>query len=298
MPSFPGPLKGLSIITEDNIEHPLMGTSIHPVFLDGTGIIPVRRLLEKAPFQQGMSDRGFRQGVRRMTLQLMLEGSNEVHADSLRDQVAALFVPTNSPIKLRAIRDDLTVRQIDCYVDGEIDFPQSTRQGAGQLVTVPLVAPNPAWYFATQQVTTSLLTEGTDIDLDISVAGLTADDWPVINITGPAAIGLTIRHYPGYAAGYTNHDFTLITAIAALETIAFDLRPGYKSARNQNFSNRMSYINPLFLGSFSEMRLMSEHTTRATDAAWTTTNRFRFNATGVDGNTRATIAYYKRYASL
>lgn len=292
------PFSDLSVITEDGLEHQLMRTAIHPIFLDGAGIIPVRRILEKATFQQGMSDRGFRQEPRRMTLQLMLEGKSPADADKLRDQVAQWFVPTNSPLKLKVTRDDTQVRQIDCYVDGFIDFPRSNQVGAGQLVTVPLVAPNPTWYFPTQQIATAALLEATDVDLDINVTGTTADDWPVISITGPVSAGLTIKHYPGYSASYFWHTLEFATGIAALETISIDLRPGYKTVRNQNFTNRMNYLNQFYLPSFAEMRIMSEHTTRATDPAWSITNRFRFHATGVTGASRATIAYYRRYASL
>lgn len=292
------PFSDLSVITEDGLEYQLMRSAIHPVFLDGAGIIPVRRILDKAPLQQGMTDRGFRQDARRMTLQLMLEGKSPADADKLRDQVAQWFVPTNTPLRLKVTRDDMQVRQIDCYVDGTIDFPRSNQIGSGQLVTVPLVAPNPSWYLPTQQVVESALLEATDVDIDINVAGTTADDWPIISITGPVDVGLTIKHYPGYAASYPPHAMAFTSAIAALQTINIDLRPGYKTIRNQLFANRMNYLDQYYLGAFSEMRIMSEHTTRATDPAWSTSNRFRFHATGVSGASKATISYYRRYASL
>ena len=49
------------------------GQTISMLYLDGTGVSPVRRILEKAPFQHGMSDRGYRNEPRRMTLALEME---------------------------------------------------------------------------------------------------------------------------------------------------------------------------------------------------------------------------------
>lgn len=293
---YPGPLQGLSIITEDAVEHPLMGKPISLMYLDGTGVSPVRRILEKAPFQHGMSDRGYRNEPRRMTLALMLNGTNEAATDALRDQIATWFGPSNSPLKLKATRDDLTVRQIDCYLDGFIDFPQNIgeRMGTGQKIVIPLVAPDPSWYYPTQQTGTVAITNGSGNNITLTITGLTADDWPVIDVTGPVDAGLIIEHVPGA------QQIILSSAIPALSTFRFDLRPGYKTVRRtSDNANRMSYIDTTTLGAFSEMRVMGEKTTRATDAAYTTTNVFGFlSAAGTSGATTATVYWYKRYASL
>jgi hypothetical protein len=226
----------------------------------------------------------------------MLNGNNLSHADALRDQIANWFGPSNSPLKLRATRDDGAIRQIDCYIDGFIDFPQniSERMGTGQKVTIPLVAPDPSWYFPTQQTSTMTLVNGTN-NLDLTIAGMTADDWPIIDITGPLNSGFEIQHAPG------DESIIFSSAIPSGSTFRIDLRPGEKTVRRtSDNANRMSYINTASLGSFSEMRVMSERTTRATNTlSYTTTNRFVFgSAAGTSGATTATVYWYKRYASL
>lgn len=289
---FPGPMHGLTIITEEGDEHSIMGTALHPVFLDGTGMAPIRRIMEKAPFQMGMSDRGFRLEPRRMTLQLYLEGKDMYHADGLRDRVAHLFLGTNSPLKLRVSRDDLNVRQIDCYVDGTVDFPQSTRVGAAQPVSIPLVAPDPTWYYPTQQVSTMALTNGGN-SLSLTISGMTADDWPVIDITGPLSANFNLLHQPG------THNIVFDQAIPGGETFRVDLRPGYKTVRRtSDNANRLSYVDPDTLGVFSEMRVMSQKATQATNAGYTTTNTFGGTAAGTSGASALTVYWYRRYASL
>lgn len=291
---YPGPLQGLSVITEDAVEHPLMGKPISLLYLDGTGVSPVRRILEKAPFQHGMSDRGYRNEPRRMTLALMLNGANEAATDALRDQITNWFGPSNSPLKLKAKRDDLTERQIDCYVDGFIDFPQNAgeRMGTGQKLIIPLVAPDPSWYYPTQQTSTMALTNGGNT-LTLTIAGMTADDWPVVDITGPLDANFNLLHYPG------THNIVFDQAIPNGETFRVDLRPGYKTVRRTSDSaNRLSYVDPDTLGVFSEMRVMGEKTTRATGGGYTTTNTFGGTAAGTSGASALTVYWYKRYASL
>lgn len=292
MPNFPGPLQGVHIITEDDVEVPLMGTEIHFVFLDGAGIPAVRRILEKSPLQHGASDRGFRLEPRRMTLQLFLDGANPAQTDSLRDRIAYLFAPTNSALRLKATRDDGQVRQIDCYVDGAIEFAQSTRIGAGQPVTIPLIAPDPTWYEPTQIISTKTLTDGVST-LDLTIAGMTWDDWPIIDITGPLDAGFILQHTPG------DELLQFSSAIPNGETFRIDLRPGQKTVlRTSDNANRMSYLNPLTISAFSEMRILGEKATRATNAFWSTTNTFTFNAAGTSGASKVDVRWYRRYLSL
>ncbi|KXK51958.1 MAG: hypothetical protein UZ13_01514 [Chloroflexi bacterium OLB13] len=292
MPNFPGPLKNLNVITEDGQIHSLMGTALHFVYLDGAGMAPIRRILEKAPLQHGASDRGFRLDPRSMILHLYIEGTDERHADGLRDRIAYLFGPTNSPLQLRATRDDGAVRQIDCYVDGEVDFPMSQRVGNGQPVVIPLLAPDPIWYDPVQQVTEHTITNGTTQKF-VSVSGLTWDDWPVIDLTGPMDAGFLLQHTPG------DEVLVFSQAIPSGETFRLDLRPGYKSIqRTSDNANRMSFIDPNYLHAFADMRILAEKTTRATHPLFTNTNVFTFDAAGTSGASKATIYWYKRYLSL
>jgi hypothetical protein len=270
-----------------------MGGPIRFVYLDGAGMAPTRRILEKSPLYHGAIDRGFRLEPRELTLRLALDGRDPTHADQLRDQISYYFAPTNNPLKLRAVRDDRTVRQIDCYVNGEVDYPQSNRIGALQEVSIPLLAPDPTWYFPTQQTTTLALVNGSNSQ-DITVSGLTWDEWPIIDIRGAVDASAQLRHQG------LNLILQLQTAIPDGETFRFDLRPGYRTVvRTSDNANRMNYILPSTIAVLSDMRILSEKATRAVGGGFTTTNRFNVIVnSGATANSQLQIFYYKRYLSL
>ena len=290
-------MKDLVIIAANGDTYSLYGTSgsIHPVFLDGVGMPVINRALEKSPLQHGASDRGFRLDVRQMILQIHLENEAEPETDATRDFITNVFAPTNEPLKLRVTRDDDAVRQIDCFVTGLVDYPQSIRKGAGQPITIPLVAPDPIFYDPTEQESTGSITSGT-LDITINLDGYTWDEWPIIEVTGPIT-DLTIIHsvQPG---GPTVEEITLDGEIPSGETWTFDLRPGVKTLRrNSDSANRMSFVDPDTVSAFATMRILSTKTATTYDPG-TVSNRFRFQGTSTDANSAASITWYKRYLSL
>jgi hypothetical protein len=129
-------LKALGLIAEDGNTYNLYSgqNPADLIALDGAGMATVRRITQRTPLQQGVTDRGFRLEPRRMTLALYINQPDELMADQMRDKLAYIFSPTISPLKLLATRLDNTQRQIDCYVDGTLDFPQSERLGPSQKV--------------------------------------------------------------------------------------------------------------------------------------------------------------------
>jgi hypothetical protein len=269
-----------------------MGTPLRFVHLDGVGLAPVRRILEKAPLQHGATDRGFRLDPRKLTLLLYIEGIDEQHADRLRDQIAYLFGPTDAPLTLRATRDDGEVRQIDCHVDGEVDFAMSQRVGRGQRVVIPLVAADPTWYETEQQVANHAITNGTT-HLDITATGATWEDWPVIDITGPLNTSFGLRH--------ENADSWIFfsEAIPAGQTFRLDFRPGYKTVKRvSDGANRISYVSPEYLLGFSEFKIMHPKQAAANAPSLNGANRLTFQATGTSGASSATIRWYRRFLSL
>lgn len=292
MPNFPGPLKNLNVITEDGQIHSLMGTPLHFVYLDGAGMAPVRRILEKAPLQHGASDRGFRLDPRKMILHLYIEGTDERHADGLRDRITYLFGPTDAPLTLRATRDDGAARQIDCYVDGEVDYPMSQRVGNGQPVVIPLIAPEPVWYETEQQVTNHAITNGNS-SVDIIATGATWEDWPIIDITGPLDDTFLI--------GHTNSN-SLIAFSAPIptgETFRLDFRSGYKTIRRtSDNANRLSYIYPDYLSGFAEFRILHPKLAAAMYPAGNGATRLTFQAGGTSGASACAIRWYRRFLSL
>lgn len=288
MPNAPGPLKDFAVITEDGITHPLYSGNVHFVYLDGVGLPLITRLLDKSPLQHGAVDRGYRIEPRVMTLHLAIDGD----ADNQRDRLAGIFSPTDEPLTLKCTRDDLQIRYIDCFTQGALDFPMSSRVGDLQQVDIELVAPNPAFYDASLVTDTASLTDST-VNVDLDTTGITFQDWPVIDITGPVASGSSFIHYPG------TQQITLASAIPSGETFRFDFREGHKTVvRLSDSANRLSYVNPTYISSFSDFQIVPPKRATAIDPSYSTTNRYAFTCTGTSGASEANIYWYKRYISL
>lgn len=282
-------LQNISVTAEDGIVYPLQGgRPVRFVHLDGAGLAEVRRILQRTPQQDGVTDRGFRLEPRKMTLSLYIDARSEYNADEMRDKLAYIFGPTTTALKLACTRFDNTVRQIDCFVDGALDFPQSNRTAGSQMVIVPLLAPNPTFYDPTQQTTTASMSSGTATP-SITAAGYSADDWPVIEVTGPVT-NFSMTHQPA------GDIITITGTIPGGETWRFDLRPGYKTlVRTSDSANRMNYVVTSTLRAFSTMRLLSE---KVCTLYAQTANFFTCTGTSCTGATSVSVKWYKRYLSL
>ena len=131
------------------------GGTTYRVFLDGGGLPPIRRLIERGPLQHGAFDLGYRVDVRTLRLMLAYSVSSASAAVTRRDALYAIFAPGNGVIRLRETRDDSSVRQIDCHVVGVMDMPQSERTegpaGTLQQFLITLQAADPFWYDPVQQ---------------------------------------------------------------------------------------------------------------------------------------------------
>jgi len=129
---------------------PLSGGSLcYRVSTTNVGLPPVRRLRQRGPFQQGVSDRGFRLDERTLLLELFFQATSMADADTRRDTLAEVFKPTSVPLRLRVTRDDGQMRQIDCYAEGILDWPDTPmndRIGVSQRVVASLHCPEPVWY--------------------------------------------------------------------------------------------------------------------------------------------------------
>lgn len=291
-----GPLKFAELLLEDGNTLRLWGGGLRFVGLDGSGIPPIRRLTERSALQHGVMDRGFRLDARRMTLQLATDLQNESQLDGIKDRIATAFGPTDNPLKLKITRDDGAIRQIDCFVDGEIDFAMSQRIGTLQHVTVPLLAPDPIWYNPTQQSETFAVVDGIN-SIDIPITGWTWEDWPIINLTGPLDAGYVITIEPtGSGAA-----FSFTSALPAGETIQIDCRPNYKTIlKTSDLSNKFSYLNPAYAVGFTYAKFLPPKLSVATGGStYATINKiFVANAAGTTGATSCTVYWYKRYLSL
>lgn len=288
MGNAPGPLKNFEVITEDGNTHNLFSGNIHFKFLDGTGLAPVKRIIQKSPLQQGGIDRGYRFDVRNMLLSLVIDAES----DTSRDLLASIFAPTDYPLTLKLTRDDNTVRYIDCYVDGLVDFPMSNRIGTLQIVEIPLVAPNPSFYNITQQSQTMALTDTTNV-LTLTLGDITYEDYYILDLSGPIASTALILQQPG--ADYLR----LSSAIPSGETFRFDFRPNYKTVvRTSDDANRLSYLTPAYITAFQSMKILPPKISKTINSSYSTTNTLSIICTGTSGLSSATVYWYKRYISL
>lgn len=287
-------LQALQVIAEDGNTYNLYSgqNPADMMFLDGAGMATVRRINQRTPLQNGVVDKGYRLEPRKMTLGLLLRQETEPLADVMRDKLAYIFGPTNTALQLKATRLDGTVRAIDCFVDGTMDFPQSERVGGSQKVLVPLYAPDPTFYDPTRQAVTRSLSTLPLTGTQILTAGLTADDWPVFEVTGPIT-NMKITHLP---VGDTI-DLTGAT-IPGGETWVFDLRPTYKIVyRQSDNANRINNVTASSIRYFGTLRLLNQKLANSIGYAQIY-NQFDVTGSGTTGASSITIRYYKRFLSL
>ncbi len=285
-------LSNLQVVAGDGNTYALY-TGQNPadmLFLDGAGMATVRRITQRTPLQNGVTDRGFRLEPRSMNLAIFIRQDTEAQADVMRDKIAYIFGPTITPLKLLATRLDGTQRQIDCFVDGTVDFPQSERLGPSQKVIIPLRAPDPTWYDPTQVSSITSLTTLPISTTNYSTTGVTADDWPVMEVTGPVT-SLRIDHFPvGDSIDFNG------TTIPNGETWVIDLRPGYKTVyRKSDNANRLYAVTTSSVRYFGTMRMINQKL--ATSYGYNN-NHFNFTGSGATAASSFKLMYYKRYLSL
>lgn len=285
-------LQNLQVVAEDGVTYALYtgGNPTNFLFLDGAGVATVRRITQRTPIQNGVTDRGYRLEPRKMTLALFINENSELYADVQRDLLAYIFGPTITPLQVIATRLDNTRRAIDAFVDGTVEFPQSDRMGASQKVLIPLFCPDPTWYDPTQQTQTTSMSSLPVSTASISATGITWDDWPVFEVTGPVT-NLVITHSPVADVISFNG-----ATIPAGETWVIDLRPGYKTCyRKSDNANRLNYIVATSVRYFGTMRLLGQKLTASYSQ---TGNSFTLTGSGTTGASQFVIKYYKRYLSL
>ncbi len=287
-------ITNLQVIAEDGITYQLYGGApARFIALDGVGIPPLRRILQKSPTQHGATDKGFRLEPRRMTLTLYIDADTTLQADAYRDALTNIFAPTNDPLRLRITKKDGSERQIDCYLDGQIDYPMSSRIGASHAVVVPLVAPEPAFYAPTMREEHTSLASS-PAEYAVPMAGYTWDDWPVFRVTGPIT-DFQIEH----KVSTTQVDvLTLSGDIPAGDTWQFDFRPGEKHVFEVfSLLQKMAFVDLATVGAFSTMRVLSDKAAKAINAA-AVSNRFIYTGTGLTAASKVIMYYYRRYLTL
>lgn len=287
----------VQIIDEAGTTHTLSGgTTSNFIQMAGVGVASVERNIEPPTNTNIYQDRGFRLAPRRIDLTLYISEASASDADATRDTIASIFEPTQNPLNLKITRQDAAVRQIDVYLDGQIDYPVSIDDRVGeftQKIVVPLLAPNPIFYDPTEQTVTVDLSSGSG-NAVMSASGLTWYDYPVIEVDGPIT-DLNIN-----PTGFSAANLSIFgSTIASGRTYTFDLRPDFKTITDDLSNNKLS---ELVLSSLNNMhgmlRVHSEKFLAAYVSGSPSSTTFAFSGSSTTGATEARVIYYKRYLSL
>lgn len=286
----------VQVIDEAGTTHTLSGgTTSNFVQMTGVGVPPVQRNIEPALNTNVHQDRGFQIEPRRIDLTVFLSESSASTIDVTRDTISGIFEPTQNPLNLKVTRQDGSIRQIDVYLDGQIDYPVSIDDRTGELtqkITIPLIAPNPIFYDPTEQTVTVDLSSGSG-NAVISGSGLTWYDYPIIEIDGPLT-NLNVN-----PSGFSNANLNLFpSTIASGRTYTIDLRADQKTIVDDLGANKLSELSVSTRDNMHGMlRVQSEKFLDAY-AAGATSTTFQFSGSSVGGTTEARVIYYKRYLSL
>lgn len=285
------------VVDEAGTSHTLSGgTTTNFVELRGVGTPQVNRNIENSIVSNIHQDRGFILSPRRIDLTLYLSESSASTADGTRDTIASIFEPTSSPLNLKITREDASVRQIDVFQDGAIDFPVSNEDRLGglvQTVVVPLIAPNPIFYDPTQQTETVDLSSGSGSAV-ISASGLTWYDYPVIEVDGPIT-SLSIN-----GSDFSSNNLSLSgNTIASGRTYTFDLRPDFKTIKDDLNANKLSELTTASIPNMhGNIRIHSEKFLAAFGSGAPSSTTIAFSGTSPSGATEARVMWYKRYLNL
>lgn len=219
------------------------GNPFWALTMTGVGLPPVRLIKERGPQQHGSTVVGYTLDERLLNLALLIKVQTEALADQARDDLAEILKPVDDlPCKIRLTRNDGAVRQIDAYIVGTVDFPntQQARFAGTQMVVAQFEAPDPLFYdpalrnviFDTSggggyQVPTEVPTQYTTGSVINSVASLVyvgkSRVFPKIYVTGPAVNLVITNETIDKVLNFTGH------TIAAGVIYEIDLRYGYKT---------------------------------------------------------------------
>ena len=202
-------------------------------------------------------------------------------------------MPMAKPLKLFITRDDRQIFWIECYVDGEVYWSTEGRVGPAQKITVPLVAPNPFWGTGSQVTTSLTMTNGTT-DLTVSMAGQTAEDWPVLLVRGPVDSGAVIT------SDMSPDTIEFVEALGDNKRIAIDLRMGRKIVVDHDGAimedSHMTIVQPPSFPAFQSFFIPTAEDVFL--ALGGTSFKYHINASGTGANSRFELWYYRRFLSL
>lgn len=281
------------------------------------GLANSRRLGQQSPLQQGVTDLGQRTDARYVSLAMRLVGRDLAHYRTLREAVMTAFRARESdPMQLVFDFGGGLRRATDVYLDGNLDW--SNRQAWAEQVGGVFRAADWRLYDPVQRellFSIAGIDEGWAIpweipwsvglavindEMDFEYAGaspLASVEYPLIRIVGPIANPVISNVTTGERLALTDNGGLVL---GEGERVDIDLagapRRDARTIRAQAGESLAQYLSV-------DSDLATWHFAykgeRLRDGSYATgTNTIGVTGTGVNSNTRITLAYYDRYEGV
>ena len=263
---------------------------------DGLGMAPVKRLTQKGPMQDGVTDLGYRLDPRHVTLQIAAVATDEASYYTARENLLSLFTPSVSPLKLLFTAPTNRSRQLDCFFNSNFTMPFKSRVGYTQIEAIELYAPDPTWYdptlvsvpFGTTGGGTGMpfpllipITFGASASLNQTVAVTNAGNYrtyPKVILYGPITNPVITNTTTGEKLDFTGY------TIGSGNTWTIDCRYGYKTVTDQAAVNQIAKLS-----------LTSDLSTFHLNAG---VNSITVTGSAVGGATQCSVQFYSRYTGI
>jgi hypothetical protein len=272
---------------------------------DGLGPLPVRRLQQGGPLQDGVTDRGWRGQPRFFALRFLYASTGlDNRTNVIRRTLLRYLAPRNAALALRLVFDG-TPYQIDCFPLEEGGTAQAEEVLCLTQTTARFYAPDPTFYNPVSQTETWVLDVTNDLILPfttpfilgtniinatrvINYAG-DVDAFPVLRLRGPLNAPQVLNETTGYIIAFRGG-----TGIALGEEVTIDLRYGVKTVTtNLGGGSRLADIDP------NRDDLARFTLAAAVDGSGTRANTLRVVATGAAaGQSGVSITFNTRYAGI
>lgn len=277
------------------------GTYCYLCGVSGTGMAPIRRLEERGPLQNGVTDRGHRLAPRLILVSLELKGSDIPDLYQKKADLLRIFKPMDAGGILRFTLGD-TVRQIKGYAVGDsLGFDDNASSYLVRQATVALKCPDPRWYDPTVHAVTFNLGGGSDaftvpyevpykmgastIDLDKTITYVgSVRSYPTIRITGPITNPVITHNGTGFKLGFTG------TTIAAGDWYEIDLGYGENTIKDKSGANVLPYLS-------DDSDLVEFAILPAPDLAGGV-NSINVSGSSINEDTRVDVNYYDMYIGI
>ncbi len=276
------------------------GETYRVLDIDGIAHAATSRITERGPMQHGESDLGYRLQPRHIILALLARGGDEAAWLARRAELMRILRASDHPLGLR-LRSGDVVRQIDCYLSGEMSMAQEGGvMPRWQRVGLQLYCPDPTWYDpapvtlqfdggggeATTVPTPVPTMVGSSEFMQLRVVAYDGS-WeaaPVVRIVGPIK-DACIEHL---ATG-DKLDFTGVT-IAAGHWYEIDCRYGRASVIDDAGANKIADL--------SADSNLSTFAIRADPDVWEGWNALRVTGTNISAATLVRLTYHERYVGV